>query len=124
MRRIARRPRWPSAVEVRTINSRYFKLAIRCGEGYGSLEPQIEALVRQHIKRGTVQVSLRIDRARARDDYRLNTEVLAGYRRAAGSTAQRVEHGRADAARSACCRCPAWWTRRPCDRSTSRPIGR
>ena len=43
-------------VEVRTINSRYFKLTVRSGEGYAALEPQIDALVRQHIKRGTVQV--------------------------------------------------------------------
>jgi len=68
------------AAEVRTINSRYFKLAIRCGDGYNTLEPQIESLVRQHIKRGTVQVSLRTDRARASDDFRFNAAVLSGYR--------------------------------------------
>ena len=69
------------SVEVRTINSRYFKLAVRCGDGYSSLEPQIEGVVRQSIKRGTVQVSLRIDRAQRSDDFRLNLEVLDGYRR-------------------------------------------
>jgi uncharacterized protein (TIGR00255 family) len=68
------------AAEARTINSRHFKLVIRCADGYSALEPQIEALVRQHIKRGTVQVSLRIDRARASDDFRVNAAVLAGYR--------------------------------------------
>lgn len=68
-------------IEVRTINSRYFKLAMRCGEGYSSLEPQIENVVRQTIKRGTVQVSLRVDRAQKPDDFRLNIEVLDGYRR-------------------------------------------
>ena len=68
------------AAEVRTINSRYFKLIVRAGEGYSALEPQVEALVRQHIKRGTVQVSLRIDRARACDDYLINASVLSGYR--------------------------------------------
>ena len=68
------------AAELRTINSRYFKLVVRAGEGYSALEPLIETLVRQHIKRGTVQVSLRIDRSRAVDDYHLNAAVLAGYR--------------------------------------------
>jgi uncharacterized protein (TIGR00255 family) len=68
------------AAEVRAINSRYFKLSIRSGEGYAALEPQIEQLVRQHIKRGTIQVSLRIDRARASDDYQVDAAVLAGYR--------------------------------------------
>jgi uncharacterized protein (TIGR00255 family) len=66
--------------EVRTINSRYFKLSVRSGEGYSSLEPQIEHLVRQHIKRGTVQVNLRVDRAELADDYRINAQVLEGYR--------------------------------------------
>jgi uncharacterized protein (TIGR00255 family) len=68
------------SVEVRTINSKHFKLTVRAGDGYSGLEPQIEALVRNHIKRGTVQVSLRVNRARHADDYRLNTVALASYR--------------------------------------------
>ncbi len=68
------------SAEVRTINSRYFKLTVRSGEGYSMLEPLVEGQVREHIKRGTVQVSLRIDRARSSDDYRLDVEVLSGYR--------------------------------------------
>jgi len=67
-------------VEVRTINSRYFKLTVRSGEGYAALEPQIDALVRQHIKRGTVQVSLRVSRLRAGETYQINSEVLSAYR--------------------------------------------
>ena len=65
--------------EVRTINSRYFKLVVRCGEGYSSLEPLVENLIRQQAKRGTVQVNLRIERLSASGDYQLNAEVLAGY---------------------------------------------
>ncbi len=68
------------SIEARTINSRYFKLVIRCSDSYGTLEPQIESLVRQHVKRGTIQVTLRVDRARASDDYRVNAAVLGGYR--------------------------------------------
>lgn len=67
------------AVEVRTINSRYFKLSLRSGEGYSALEPQIENLVRSHIKRGTVQVNLRVERAPRPDDYRVNATVLGAY---------------------------------------------
>lgn len=69
------------AAEVRTINSRYFKLVVRCGEGYSALEPLVEKVIREHIKRGTVQVSLRIDRARGSDDYTIDADVLSGYRR-------------------------------------------
>jgi uncharacterized protein (TIGR00255 family) len=69
------------ALEVRTVNNRYFKLTVRSSEGYASLEPQIEALVRKHVHRGTVQVSLKIDRQATAEDYRLNQVVLAGYLR-------------------------------------------
>ena len=68
------------SAEVRTINSRYFKLTMRCGDGYATLEPQVENLVRQHIKRGTVQVTLRVDRKPTADDYKLNSVALASYR--------------------------------------------
>lgn len=69
------------AIDVRTVNNRYFKLALKCGEGYGLLEPEIESVVRQQIRRGTVQVSLRIDRLRGGEDYRLNPNVLLSYHR-------------------------------------------
>jgi len=69
------------AVEVRTINSRYFKISIRSSEGYSSLEPKIESLVRGRVRRGTVQINLRVDRARSPDEYLIDTRVLAGYRR-------------------------------------------
>lgn len=69
------------AVEVRTVNSRYFKLALRSAEGFSALEPQIEQLVRQQIKRGTVQVSLQVARTHHSDDFKINAEVIAGYRR-------------------------------------------
>ena len=71
------------AVELRTINSKYFKLTVRSGEGYGGIETLLEGLVRNHIKRGTVQLNLRIQRARAAEDYRLNSVALASYRQQA-----------------------------------------
>jgi len=68
------------SVEVRTINSRFFKLLVRAGEGYGSLEPHIEAVVRKKIRRGTIQVNVRVDRATGPDDFKINDEVLDCYR--------------------------------------------
>lgn len=68
------------AIEVRTINSKYFKLAMRSGEGYSVLEPQIEHVVRQSIKRGTVQMNLRVDRRRHAEDFQVDAAVLNGYR--------------------------------------------
>ena len=68
------------AVEVRAINSRFFKLTVRATEGYASLEPHIEEIARQSIRRGTVQVNLRVDRLRSCQDFRINSDVLSGYR--------------------------------------------
>ena len=68
------------SVEVRCINSRYLKLSIRSSDGYGPLEPKIESLVRERIRRGTIQVNLRVERDASAEDYRLNEEVLDGYR--------------------------------------------
>jgi uncharacterized protein (TIGR00255 family) len=68
------------SIELRTINNRYFKLSAKCSEGYSALESEIENVVRQQIRRGTVQVNLRVDRAASPDDYKLNTSVLASYR--------------------------------------------
>jgi uncharacterized protein (TIGR00255 family) len=67
------------AVEVRSVNNRFFKLSYRSSEGYAALESQIESLVRQQVRRGTVQVNLRVDRQASPDDYRLNQTVIAGY---------------------------------------------
>jgi uncharacterized protein (TIGR00255 family) len=69
------------AVEVRTVNNRFFKLSVRSSENYAALEPQIEDVVRQQVRRGTVQVTLRVDRDPTPDDYQLNEVVLASYRR-------------------------------------------
>ncbi len=68
-------------VEVRTVNSRFFKLSVRSSEGYNALEPRVEQTVRERIRRGTVQVSLRIDQSHRPDDYRINEAVLGHYRR-------------------------------------------
>src|SRR5256885_15929457 len=79
------------AIEVRTINSRHFKLSYRATDGYAALEPEVEAATREVIRRGTVQLNLHVDRRAAADDYRINTDVLENYRRqleqyAAGNT--------------------------------------
>jgi uncharacterized protein (TIGR00255 family) len=68
------------AVEVRTINSRHFKLSYRASEGYAALEPEVETLARDAVRRGTVQINLRVDRRASGDDYRINTYVLENYR--------------------------------------------
>jgi uncharacterized protein (TIGR00255 family) len=67
------------AVEVRSINNRYFKLSVRASEGYAALEPLVEAEVRRTIHRGTVQVNVRVDRRRSPEDFKINVEILERY---------------------------------------------
>ncbi|MGI9456142.1 MAG: YicC/YloC family endoribonuclease [Aeoliella sp.] len=76
------------AVEVRTINSRHYKLSLRAGEGYGGLEPQIDAAVRRRVRRGAVQLNLHVHRVSTPDDFRVNSELLAGYVEQAKQVAQ------------------------------------
>ena len=71
-------------VEIRTVNNRFFKLTVRTSEGYASLEPLAERRVRAAVRRGTVQVNVRVDRRRSPDDYRIDVEVLDRYRRQLG----------------------------------------
>jgi uncharacterized protein (TIGR00255 family) len=67
-------------VEVRTVNNRFLKVSTRINERFSALEPLIEAVVKQKVRRGTVQVNIRIDRESTSEDFRLNEDVLAGYR--------------------------------------------
>jgi uncharacterized protein (TIGR00255 family) len=77
------------AVEVRAVNSRFFKLSFRASDGYSGLEPQVEELARQTIRRGTVQVNLRVERTRSAQDVCINSEVLSGYRTQLATLAQK-----------------------------------
>jgi uncharacterized protein (TIGR00255 family) len=80
-----------AAVEIRTINSRHFKLTIRAPEGYGSLEAHVEELLRKYINRATVQVWLRIEQARSSENFRFNEPVLVGYFRHLESIAEHLK---------------------------------
>jgi uncharacterized protein (TIGR00255 family) len=71
---------WTVEVEVRAVNNRHLKLNARISEPYTALEPELERLVRETIRRGTVQLVLRVERPRRAEDYRLNTVALASYR--------------------------------------------
>jgi uncharacterized protein (TIGR00255 family) len=72
--------RWTVTAEVRTVNNRHLKLNARISEPYSSLEPEVERMVRESVRRGTVQLILRIERPRRVEDYRLNLIALESYR--------------------------------------------
>lgn len=67
------------AVEVRTVNNRYLKISVKCPDVYASLEGEIERVVRERIGRGTVTVSVRVDRHGAAEDFQVNRQALEAY---------------------------------------------
>lgn len=70
-----------AAVDIRTVNSRFFKLNIRGFESSGSLDAKIESRVRKRINRATVNVHIRVESVGDNDAYRINTDVLLSYAR-------------------------------------------
>src|SRR6185312_123433 len=69
-----------AVVEVRAVNNRHLKLTTKVTDAYAALEPDIERLVREAVNRGTVQMSLRVERPKRPEDYRLNMVALSSYR--------------------------------------------
>lgn len=67
------------AVEVRTVNNRYLKINTKCSEVYANFEGDIEKIVRESIGRGTVSVSIRVDRKGTDDDFVINPVALRSY---------------------------------------------
>lgn len=67
-------------VEIRAVNARYLKIAIRGNSGITvSVENEIENLVRQVVRRGTVNINVYLDHEPDPGDYRINRQVLLGY---------------------------------------------
>ena len=67
------------AAEIRSINSRYLKITVRCGEGYAALESRVEQRLRGQLRRGTVQANVRVVKAKTSEDYRIDTDLLDHY---------------------------------------------
>jgi uncharacterized protein (TIGR00255 family) len=67
------------AVEVRSVNNRYFKIVVKSPERFQPLEGEIERVVRESISRGTVNVVLRVDGIGSSLGYRLDSAVMKSY---------------------------------------------
>ncbi len=81
-------------VELRTVNNRFLKISTRISESFreGShgWEPRVEGVVRRHVRRGSVQVNVRIEREPSPDEFQLNEPVLLAYRGQLDRLNQRV----------------------------------
>ncbi|MCA9126781.1 MAG: YicC family protein [Planctomycetales bacterium] len=78
------------SAEVRAVNNRHLKIQSRTGEGLGSLEPQMEALIRGLVRRGSLQLSVQRIGASPGSDYLLQEQVLESYMRQCKAFAERV----------------------------------
>jgi uncharacterized protein (TIGR00255 family) len=68
-----------ASIEVRALNNRYLKVSLRAADPYHLLEPDIEKVVRRTIRRGTVQIHLRLDRQATAKDFRIDLTALKSY---------------------------------------------
>jgi uncharacterized protein (TIGR00255 family) len=68
-------------VEVRAVNNRYLKVTVRGTDPYPMLEPELEKVVRRHVRRGTLLVHVRVDRQARAADLTLNAAALTSYLR-------------------------------------------
>ena len=66
-------------IELRSVNNRYLKVILRAGEPYNLLEGEFEKVIRRLVRRGTIQVHLRVQRQFASQDFQINTVALRSY---------------------------------------------
>lgn len=66
-------------VEARSVNNRHLKISLRTSEGLGSLEPEIESLVRTHVRRGTIQLNVVWHGRPSLDLYQIQGPVVESY---------------------------------------------
>ena len=66
-------------VEIKTVNNRFFKLSLHISEGYSLLESQIDSLLRQSIKRGTVQLNVNVVKEFSSDSISFNASAMDAY---------------------------------------------
>jgi uncharacterized protein (TIGR00255 family) len=67
------------AVEIRSVNNRYAKIALRLPDSIQSLETRIEQAVRARVNRGSVSLSVRMKLPEDQAAYRVNAAALSSY---------------------------------------------
>ncbi len=66
------------SVDIRSVNSRYFKFSTRGAETGGELDARIESVVKKRVRRGSVTLRLELSRE-SQSDYQINRDVLRNY---------------------------------------------
>jgi uncharacterized protein (TIGR00255 family) len=66
-------------IEVRTVNNRFLKLTSKLSEMIGSMEPILEGVVRECLRRGTVSLSVRVWQKDQSQAAKVCVETLRSY---------------------------------------------
>ena len=77
-------------VEIRTVNNRYLKVVSKISDAASALEPQLESIVREFLKRGSVTVSVRVGQLGRSNAAVINQRTLEDYLTQSKSIADRL----------------------------------
>ena len=66
-------------VEVRAVNNRFVKIQTRVSDALSGLEPQIESVVKQSLRRGSLQIGVYLSGNTASSDYALQAAAIEAY---------------------------------------------
>jgi uncharacterized protein (TIGR00255 family) len=64
--------------EVRSVNNRFLKTHIHCDLNAGR-QSQLEALIKQHVNRGSLNLKIKSERLGRNDHFQLNEPVIRAY---------------------------------------------
>ena len=67
------------AVEIRSLNNRYFKPVIKLPDTVSGLEPELETMLREKLGRGSITYILKMRSDSAEAAYHINTQALKSY---------------------------------------------
>ena len=67
------------AVEIRSLNNRFFKSVIKLPDNVSGLEPELETTLREHLGRGSITYILKMRMNSAEAAYHINTPALKAY---------------------------------------------
>jgi uncharacterized protein (TIGR00255 family) len=78
-----------TVVEIRSVNNRYLKIVAKAPPALNGRAPEIETLVREHVRRGTVTVTIHVVFGSKPPAYMLNPAALLAHRTALMEAAKR-----------------------------------
>jgi uncharacterized protein (TIGR00255 family) len=67
------------AVEIRSLNNRFFKPVIKLPDTLSGLEPELESMLREQLGRGSITYILKIRSESAEAAYHINVPALSAY---------------------------------------------